>query len=593
MKKRFFSLQYKILIFSLVLILIPIFIIGFFSYRESLKIVQQKVSISNMNTVRQVGERIEFIFQDVHDMTLFLIQNNDVREFFKLEDNPKEENNEANNEAKKTNLYNELSYLTSSKPYINSIYFKGFNGISMDTRNAANPIDKDTETMIIKLKGGYVWNSGKIVNYNGTETNVFFIIRVINDINMTSNKLAIMRINISEEDLSNIYSDKIFGKQDDFLIIDSQNRIVSSIDKNRLGQQFDLDMANNRAYDSKEGYFQSKLNGQDYLVTYYNIESVNYRLISLVPLSELLKENRVIQEFVLKVAGISFLVCVLCALLFSLKVLGPLKKIRMQMKMVENENFDVQVSINGNDEIAMLGRSFNKMSAKLKELINQVYIIRIKQKEAELAALQAQVNPHFLYNALDTIYWMGRMEKAFETSKLVEALAKLFRLSLNSGREITLLRDEMEHLSNYMIIQKKRYGDSISFEMEVEDGLLDCQVIKLILQPLVENAINHGIDKKDGKGNISVLIRKAAQNLIYEIRDDGIGVDVNEINRLLKDTGNSNRGFGIKNVNDRLKLYFGEQYGITFLSETGQGTTVTVVQPYTEGGSGIDQSSGC
>lgn len=584
MKKRFFSLQYKILIFSLVLIMIPIFIIGFFSYRESLKIVQQKVSISNMNTVRQVGERIEFIFQDAHDMTLFLIQNSDVREFFKLVDDP----DEANNGAKKITLYNELSYLISSKPYINSIYFKGFNGISMDTRNAANPIDKDTESMIIKLKGGYIWNIGSIFNYDGTETNVFSIIRVVNDINMTSNKLAIMKININEEDLSEIYSDKIIGEQDDFFIIDSNNQIVSSIDKDRLNQQFNLDMSVKGVNDSKAGYFQSELNGQDYLVTYYDIDSLDYRLINLVPLSELLKENRIIQKVMLEVAGISFLVCVLCALLFSLKILSPLKKISMQMKMVENENFDVQVSINSNDEIAMLGRSFNKMSAKLKELVNQVYVIRLKKKEAELATLQAQINPHFLYNALDTIYWMGRKEKAFETSKLVEALAKLFRLSLNSGREITLLQDEVEHLSNYMIIQKKRYGDSISFNMEVEDGLLECQVIKLILQPLVENAINHGIDKKDGKGNISVLIRKEAHNLVYEIKDDGVGVDVNEINRLLKDTGNSNRRFGIKNVNDRLKLYFGDEYGITFLSGTDKGTIVIVVQPYSKRGSDID-----
>lgn len=588
MKKRFFSLQYKILIFSIVMILIPILVIGLFSYRESLKIVQQKVSISNMNTVRQVGERIDFIFQDVHDMTLFLIQNSKVREFFKLKDGLEDVNNETINAVQKTNLYNELSYLTSSKPYINSIYFKGFNGISMDTRNAINHMDRDTENRIIRLKGGYIWDCDTIINYDGTQTNVFSIIRVVNDINMTSNKLAIMRINISEEDLSGIYSDKIFGKQDDFFMIDSDNRIVSSIDKDRLGQQFILDIAGNSVHDSKAGYFQSELNGQDYLVTYYDIESVDYRLINLVPLNELLKENRVIQEVVFKVAVISFLICILCALLFSFRVLSPLKKIRTQMKMVENENFNVQVTLKGNDEITMLGRSFNKMSLKLKELVNQVYVIRIKQKEAELAALQAQINPHFLYNALDTIYWISRMEKAFETSKLVEALAKLFRLSLNSGREITLLQDEMNHLSNYMIIQKKRYGDAISFNMEAEDGLMDCQVIKLILQPLVENAINHGIDKKDGKGNISVLIREEGQNLIYEIKDDGIGVDVDEMNRLLKEAGESNRGFGIKNVNDRLKLYFGEQYGITFMSGQGTGTTVIVVQPISRGGIGND-----
>jgi len=583
-KKRFFSLQYKILIFSFVIILIPILIIGIFSYKESLKIVQQKVSISNLNTVRQVGERIEFIFQDAHDMSLFLIQNDDVREFFKLEND--EESAEINTRIIKLN--NKLMYLISSKPYINSIYFKGFNGISMDTKNASNPIDNEMEKKIIQLKGGYIWDIGRIINYNGSSTNVFSMIRVVNDMYNITDRLAIMKINIDEEDLSAIYSNKILGKQDDFFIIDTNNRIVSSIDKNRLGQSFHMNISDRRLNNSKEGYFQTKLDGQDYLVTYFIIDNLNYKLINLVPLKELLKENEVIQKVMLEVAGISFFVCILFALLFSIKVLGPLKIIRMQMKKVENENFDVQVNLNGNDEITMLGRSFNKMSAKLKELINQVYLMKIKHKEAELSALQAQINPHFLYNALDTIYWMGRMEKAFETSKLVEALAKLFRLSLNSGKEITLLRDEVEHLLNYMIIQKKRYGDSIGFNIDIEDGLLECRVIKLVLQPLVENAIIHGIDKKDGRGNISVSIRKEAGNLIYEVKDDGIGVDVKEINLLLKDVGDFNRGLGIKNVNDRLKLYFGEQYGIEFFSENGKGTTVIVTQAYIKGGGDID-----
>ena len=589
MKKRFFSLQYKVLIFSVVLILIPIFIIGFFSYKKSLEIVQQKVSISNMNTVRQVGEGIDFIFRDVHDMTLFLIQNRVVREFFKLEGPV----NDAENRLKSIELYNELTYLISSKPYISSIYFKGFNGVSMDTVNAYNAIDKETENTIIKLRGGYIWDTGTITNYDGSEVNVFSIIRVVNDMNMTPNKLAIMKINISEEDLSRKYSDKIFGEGDDFFIVDSGDRIVSSIDKSRLGQRFKLAIPNDEQHGLQSGYFQYELSGQDYLITYYNIDSVGYRLINLVPLSELLEENHIIREFMLKMAGVSFLLCILVAFLFSIKVLSPLKKIRMQMKMIEHENFDVAANFSGNDEIAMLGRSFNKMSARLKELINQVYATKLRQREAELKALQAQINPHFLYNALDTIYWMGRMEKAFETSRLVEALAKLFRLSLNSGREITRLKDEAEHLSNYMVIQQKRYGDSIHFKIDIEDDLLDCIVIKLILQPLVENSINHGIDKKNGKGNITVSIKKEGSNLVYKIQDDGIGVDVEEINRLLQSAEDSNRGFGIKNVNDRLKLYFGEQYGIEYFSGKGEGTTVMVVQPYTKGEKEIGQGSDC
>ena len=582
MKRKFFSLQYKILLFSFFLILVPILTLGIFSYKESLEIVQQKVSVSNLNTVKQVGERIEFIFQDAHDMSLFLIQSDDVREFFKLEKG----NSEIDTKTIKLNNY--LIYLLSSKPYIYSIYFKGFNGLSMDTKSASNPIDGDMENEIIALRGGFIWNIGEIINFDGTSTNVFSMIRVVNDMNNTPNKLAIMKININEKELANIYGDKIMGKQGDFFIVDDENRIISSIDKGRLGQELDFNSDTAELKDTKTGYFQTVFDEQDYLVTYYLIDDLNYTLLNLVPLKELLEENTVIPKTMLEVAGISFIVCVLIALLFSINVLRPLKNIRLQMQKVENENFDVQVKYRSNDEIAMLGRSFNKMSAKLKELINQVYITKIKQKEAELSALETQINPHFLYNTLDTIYWMCRMEKAFETSKLIEALAKLFRLSLNNGKELILLRDEVDHLKNYLIIQKKRYGDAINFSVDVEDGLLESTVVKLVLQPLVENAIIHGIEKKEGKGNIVVTIKRVSENIIYEIRDDGKGIDVNEINQLLTAVGDSNRGFGIKNINDRLKLYFGEQYSILFSSENGEGTTVTVTQPYIKGDSDRD-----
>ena len=580
MKRKFFSLQYKILLFSFFLILVPILTLGIFSYRESLEIVQQKVSASNLNTVKQVGERIEFIFQDAHDMSLFLIQSNDVREFFKLEKG----NSEIDTKTIKLNNY--LLYLLSSKPYIYSIYFKGFNGVSMDTKSASNPIDNEIENEIIALRGGFIWNVGEIINFDGSSTNVFSMIRVVNDMYNTPNKLAIMKININEKELANIYGDEIIGKQGDFFIVDSENRIISSINKGRLGQalNFNLDTANLK--DTKMGYFQTVIGEQDYLITYYSIDDLNYTLLNLVPLQELLEENTVIPKTMLEVAGISFIVCVLIALLFSINVLRPLKNIRLQMKKVENEDFDVEVKFRGNDEIAMLGRSFTKMSAKLKGLINQVYMTKIKQKEAELSALQTQINPHFLYNTLDTIYWMCRMEKAFETSKLIEALAKLFRLSLNSGKELILLRDEVDHLKNYLIIQNKRYGDAINFTLEVEEDLLTSTVVKLVLQPLVENAIIHGIEQNEGKGNIVVTIKRVSENIIYEIRDDGKGVDVNEINQLLTAIGDSNRGFGIKNINDRLKLYFGEQYGIQF--SNGEGTTVTVTQPYTKGDSDRD-----
>jgi two-component system sensor histidine kinase YesM len=579
LKKRFFSLQYKLLFFSLVIILIPILTLGIFSYNESLDIVKQKVSISNLNTVRQVGERVEAIFQDAHDLSLFLIRNDDVRKFFMLE------NADGVTEAKARiiQLNNELMYLLSTKPYIYSIYFKGFNGISTDTRNSSNPIDPDIEEELIRLKGGYIWDIGNIINYGGMETKVFSLMRVYNDMNYIPNRLAIMKINIDEQEISQIYSSEITGENNEYFIINNDNNIISSIDKGKVGTKLNSQIVGNIPKHNKEGYFQEVVNGNDYLITYYYIDNMDYTIVNTVPLKELLKDNSVIQIAMLEVAGLSFIVCVLFAFLFSTYVLQPLKNICAQMKKVENEDFDVQVNCKRNDEIAMLGRSFNKMSLKLKELINQVYLVNIKQKEAELAALHAQINPHFLYNTLDTIYWVSRKEKAPETGKLIEALAKLFRLSLNNGKELILLNSEVEHLKNYLVIQKKRYGNSIKFSLDIEEELLDCKVLKLILQPLLENAIVHGIDKKEGKGNINVTIKKSDGNIIYEIVDDGIGIDVDEAYSLLENTTESNKGIGIKNINDRLKLSFGDQYGLQFFHAEGGGTKVVVLHPYIKG----------
>ena len=254
------------------------------------------------------------------------------------------------------------------------------------------------------------------------------------------------------------------------------------------------------------------------------------------------------------------------------------------MKKIENEEFNVNVDVSGNDEIALLSKSFNKMSYKLNELVSEVYTVRLKQREAELKALQAQINPHFLYNTMDIIFWMCRMENAYESSELINALSKLFRLSLNSGSEFTTVKNEIDHLNCYILIQKKRFEDKITFNTNVTADVLECKVVKLIIQPLVENAIHHGIEKKRGKGKIDITITRNCDDLIYTITDNGMGADEKEINKLLENVQEDNRGFALKNVNDRIKLYFGESYGLEFSSMVGIGTTITVKQPYIIGG---------
>lgn len=574
-RKRFFSLQYKVLLFSFVIIIIPISILGIISFVRSSQILQQKIAISNMNTVKQIGNNIEFIVQNVGDTSLYLIQNEDVRDFFKLKrDEPVDVITK-----KKIKIETDIMQLLASKSFVSSIYIKGFNNYELNTAGTQNEIDQTTIDKVSNLRGRSMWYLNKVTNYNNKATNVFSMIRIINDVANVSNKLAVLKINIEENAFFNIYKDKIIGKGDNFFIMDNEDTVISATHKEKIGQKFDYSDFKNNSFTQKDGYFEYKTHGSDYLVTYYTIDSLGWKVLNIVPMGELLKENIRTQGVILTAMLISFSICVIIAVLFSNGILRRVKKLYKMMSRLENEDFDVYIEPRGNDEITLLCRNFNKMSANLKELIQKVYSVQIKQKEAELRALQAQINPHFLYNTLDNIYWMGRMENAYETCTLVEALSKLFRLSLNSGNETTTVRREIEHVKNYIVIQQSRYKDMINFSLNVDPEVLDCITLKLVIQPLIENSIVHGIEKKGENGQIDITVRREDDKLVFIISDNGYGVDLEEIARLLDKTTENNKGFAIKNVNDRIKLYFGEDYGLEFFSRIN-GTTAVITQPY-------------
>ncbi|MBC8062424.1 MAG: sensor histidine kinase, partial [Clostridiaceae bacterium] len=260
----------------------------------------------------------------------------------------------------------------------------------------------------------------------------------------------------------------------------------------------------------------------------------------------------------------------------SSKITTPIKKLTKLMQKVEEGNLDVIANVKRKDEIGALGRSFNSMVSVLKTLIEEVYKNQISRKEAELRALQAQINPHFLYNTLDVIYWTSRIEGATKTGEIVNALAKLFRLALNKGDEITTVEKEVEHLQSYLIIQKMRYTEEPDIIVEVDQAIYPCKTIKLILQPLVENALIHGIGELDIKGIIRVTGKIIEGDILFEIIDNGIGMEEERIKEILEGDIEEKKGYGIKNVDQRIKLYFGEKYGIKIYSEKGKGTKIEV-----------------
>ncbi|RKP46744.1 sensor histidine kinase [Cohnella endophytica] len=579
LKIRFFSLQYKFMIFSLLIVLIPLILVSGFSYFKSTSVIEEKVSLSNFKTVQQIAENIDFFFNDMSNSALSLWQNKEFMKYFAF---PRDEVARSRNHL--LSAQNALNRFAVFHTNIYSIYVKGMNGLEFDSASSTNTIGIPLQKQLFLLRGEGQFIADEVTQYDRSRLKVISYIKVLKDIDNISSDLAIIKINVQEQEISDIYKDKLLSGNSEFFIIDEHKRIISSLDQSRVGTTLDDKYDDPRLYLDDNGYFKATLNGNPFIETYYSLSRPGWKLVNLVPMNELSSDARMIRNVTLYAVLSSFALCLLMIILFSHKVLSPLNRIRKSMRTLEKENFNVNIPIKGNDEIALIGTSFNRMSKRLGELINEVYAVQIKQKEAELKALQAQINPHFLYNTLDTIYWMCRMEKAFESSNLVQALSKLFRLSLNSGNELTTVDNEIEHLKSYITIQEKRFEDRIRFDIQVSPDTRSCQAVKLVLQPLVENAIQHGIEKKGTKGTVRIRIYRKDNQLVYRISDDGAGAEEAELVSLLHKVEHDNRGFGIKNVNDRIQLNFGQSFGLDFQTAPGNGMTVIVRQPFILGG---------
>ena len=270
----------------------------------------------------------------------------------------------------------------------------------------------------------------------------------------------------------------------------------------------------------------------------------------------------------------------------SRSIYTPIKKLHDVTTTITKNDLQALMTSDNVDEITELGMSFNIMIGKIKELLDSKIKEQENLKKAELRALQAQINPHFLYNTLDTIIWMAESKKTDDVVKIVSALSNFFRISLSKGMDWITISEELERIRSYLTIQQIRYRDILDFQIDVDDGVSENTILKLILQPLVENALYHGIKNKRQGGTIIVRAKpKGSDEVQIEVEDDGIGFTPEKLAQLRAeledDTGDIKleSGFGIGNVNKRIRLYYGKPYGLTVESEYTTGTRVTLVIP--------------
>lgn len=328
------------------------------------------------------------------------------------------------------------------------------------------------------------------------------------------------------------------------------------------------------------------------LITAATSSYSGWRTISVISLGEIAKEPGVIAKWIVAAGILGVVVGVFISLFSSARLVKPIKELTYLAGQVEKENFQVRATTFGRDELGRLGRSFNKMVDKIGSLINEVYQEELKFKEAEIKALQAQINPHFLYNTLDCINWLAEFGRIEEIRSVTLSLASLMKASANNRRKMITVRDEAEYIHAYLLIYKISLGEKLSYYLDMEEDIMDYYIPKLILQPLVENAIVHGLKRKITPGSLHIKGFRRKTRLVFQIFDDGVGMSREELERCLggfpgqtepEQPGSGTR-HGLLNVMERVRLIYGEDCGLTAESQPGVGTVMELTIEIRESG---------
>lgn len=332
----------------------------------------------------------------------------------------------------------------------------------------------------------------------------------------------------------------------------------------------------------KANHFVTQEGEKSKLYTISISEKTGWRVVGVAAISELMKNKKETQNLYIITAIVLLCMAVVLANFFATAITKPIKKLKDSMKEVERGNFkNAGVAVRSGSEIGSLENSFNVMTEKIQELMEQIIYEQEQKRKSELKALRSQINPHFLYNTLDSIIWMAEGGKNREVVRMTSALAKLLRQSISNENELIPLEREVDYASNYLTIQKMRYKDKLEYEIEVDKKIQKETIINLILQPLVENAIYHGIKYKGSKGLIRIQGYEEGEKIVLKVIDNGIGMDRETLQGIFhksKSCEGSN-GVGVYNVQTRIQLYYGAEYGLEFESILGEGTTVTILLP--------------
>lgn len=576
---KFSSIQSVIFATVAVLILSAVVIVTGVSMKFTNTSIFENSSEYTHTIIQQMNQNIDSYIDYMENIAYLISSNEDVQDYLFDE--------KIDNEGR-YRILNQFQTILDSRSDIRNVGIISKNGrmlINDGSKSVNQDLDLNTQewyaTALEKPNGPILTSSHVQHIISGERPWVITLSRGIRDRSGSGEKEGVFFIDLNYSAISGLCDQSTVGTKGYAFILDAKGNIVYHPQQQQLYNELQTENIS-LIMDTDEDTVLTGTGNDGKLYSISRSEKTGWTVVDCTNVKELLSKSRQAQSVYVLTAIILVIVALLFSRFMARSITLPIQKLRDSMKKVQEGDFSVSdVVVDSKNEIGSLTKSFDVMTHRIHELMEQNVHEQEEKRKSELKALQSQINPHFLYNTLDSIIWMAEGKKNEEVVLMTASLARLLRQSISNEDEVVPIANEVEYARGYLTIQKMRYKDKLEFQIEVDSSILYIPLIKLVLQPIIENAIYHGLKYKESKGLLIVKGFMKDGNAVLQVIDDGVGMDEETLAHIYdkhKVNYHSN-GVGVYNVQKRLKLYYGEDYGITYTSELGKGTTATITIP--------------
>lgn len=576
---KFSSIQSVIFATVAVLVLSAVVIVTGVSMKFTNTSIFENSSEYTHTIIQQMNQNIDSYIDYMENIAYLISSNEDVQDYLFDE--------KIDNEGR-YRILNQLQTILDSRSDIRNVGIISKNGrmlINDGSKSVNQDLDLNTQewyaTALEKPNGPILTSSHVQHIISGERPWVITLSRGIRNRSGSGEKEGVFFIDLNYSAISELCDQSTVGTKGYAFILDAKGNIVYHPQQQQLYNELQTENIS-LIMDTDEDTVLTGTGNDGKLYSISRSEKTGWTVVDCTNVKELLSKSRQAQSVYVLTAIILVIVALLFSRFMARSITLPIQKLRDSMKKVQEGDFSVSdVVVDSKNEIGSLTKSFDVMTHRIHELMEQNVHEQEEKRKSELKALQSQINPHFLYNTLDSIIWMAEGKKNEEVVLMTASLARLLRQSISNEDEVVPIANEVEYARGYLTIQKMRYKDKLEFQIEVDSSILYIPLIKLVLQPIIENAIYHGLKYKESKGLLIVKGFMKDGNAVLQVIDDGVGMDEETLAHIYdkhKVNYHSN-GVGVYNVQKRLKLYYGEDYGITYTSELGKGTTATITIP--------------